>query len=1283
MIHTLKYKEYILKQFLNHNIRDRTEVLYEQANNTAEARPRDFEKNLNQVDKQITEILLKAEKKFAVDPLQRWINNATIRHMYKVIKYWQTMISAIKHKKDFNTSLNNLKKQLPAEYLEQLKQYDSTPTLGLSNIRKELRKQKDLQLQEMRDQEATESAMIAQAEYKSSMHIEQRRSQVRYTKTIYASLRNRFRPPHTLGLTSVIVPTNNGEGVNKEEVITNPYEVENHIINRNIEHFGQAQGTPFTSDKITKMLGYTGVSQQANNIIQGANIEELIQNMGPGEQKILRQLNNGKNTPTISITITQKEFMTGFRKWRESTSTSPSGRHLGHYKALLRAELIDNQPVKNKHKQKKPITNNPKGVEIFKPIYQTAIAALQAGVSLIRWKQVQSSMIEKDPGKPYLHRLRVIHLYEADYNLLLKILWSRKLTWKAHIDGSLHESQAGSRPGRRAIDLVVFKEQKYLYSRLTRTTVLTMDNDAKACYDRIICNLAMLISQYFGMPENACNMQAKTIKDMEFKLKTALGVSTQQYKHSPTTPVHGSGQGSCASPTLWLLISSILMRCLENGAPGMELYPIEKTGNVIRSTIDGFVDDTSLFTNLPFNQHSLETAVNNVQSTTQLWAQLLEASGGKLELQKCFYYVLKWNFTSDGEPIPMSIAEQAAANITPITIKDSFQNKNIPIQQKECNSHHKTLGVYKNMLGDETYQCEILAQKSYNLAQIVNSSHMSKQQARLAYTMIYIPTITYSLAACSYTLQQAGKIQAKALDNFLPVMGWRRTSARALVHGPLELGGINVPHLYAIQGATKLMTLFNHIRGKTALGLLLITNINWVQLISGKGSHILSATDYILYIHNNWILNPQEYMHTCYLTIKTNIFWLPSLQRVNDELLMEAAGKLQFTSKEMRTINNWRMFFQVISLSDICDGYGNKILDSYIQYGKIHTWHQTRESTLKWPLQGCPGKESFKIWRKFITQAFRMQENGIIGKKLEAWVVPTEKQHTIWSTYYSRSRKKIYKATGNGYVTHTCIRAARLKNYFSKEVSTQEIRLPDDAVPATCQETTAEVEIYKYHLEEETTRIQIDRVPREIPHNTYEDFIATKPTWEQDLCSHWQSQAREELEPVLRGTQGSIWMAVESTIHKNSGYYTIVLGCSGNILFQNRGRIEQNSDDIDMSRMHWIGMLSAIINLKLLLQYFNKHNVHDHHCHISSSNCKVVTQINKFQHEPFTIGMYGFSHMDVVLQILEELQILKQHQVHVEIDLIEKAKSKERNDRNQKSQAILQNIAKELLKKIR
>ena len=145
---------------------------------------------------------------------------------------------------------------------------------------------------------------------------------------------------------------------------------------------------------------------------------------------------------------------------------------------------------------------------------------------------------------PILTKLRVIHLYEADYNLILKLLWTRRLTWKAHLTKTLHPCQAGSRPGRSAIDVVVYKEHKYLYSELTRTPLLTMDNDAKACYDRIICNLAMMASQYYGMPVEACQTHAKTLKAMEFHLRTALGVSKKFYKHTTTTPVHGSGRAA-------------------------------------------------------------------------------------------------------------------------------------------------------------------------------------------------------------------------------------------------------------------------------------------------------------------------------------------------------------------------------------------------------------------------------------------------------------------------------------------------------------------------------------------------------------------------------------------------------------------------------------------------------------------------------------------------------------------------------------------------------------------
>jgi hypothetical protein len=38
----------------------------------------------------------------------------------------------------------------------------------------------------------------------------------------------------------------------------------------------------------------------------------------------------------------------------------------------------------------------------------------------------------------------------------------------------------------------------------------TIDNDAKSSYDRIMCNLSMCISQYYGTPNNLCQVQAKT-----------------------------------------------------------------------------------------------------------------------------------------------------------------------------------------------------------------------------------------------------------------------------------------------------------------------------------------------------------------------------------------------------------------------------------------------------------------------------------------------------------------------------------------------------------------------------------------------------------------------------------------------------------------------------------------------------------------------------------------------------------------------------------------------------
>jgi Reverse transcriptase (RNA-dependent DNA polymerase) len=321
-------------------------------------------------------------------------------------------------------------------------------------------------------------------------------------------------------------------------------------------------------------------------ILEGNMENVTLDELSDTTQLILRMLGEDRKVPSIPVDISFEEFCAAFNKWKERTTTSPSGRHLGHYKLLLKLNVIDED-------------NNQISLssQLLNLYYQITIISARLGQTLERWSTVSTCMIEKITGNPRINKLRVIHLFEADYNLILKIIWSRKAVWNAHCHNAINDGQSGSRPGRRAIDVVLTKEMKYQYARFTRSNLATIDNDAKSCYDRIVCSIAMMISQFYGIPDFYCNMQAETLRKTKFHIRTALGDSEEYYIHSNNTPIHGTGQGSCASPAIWLLISSFIMDALQQNATGMTIEDILKTSTAVVEWINGFVDDTSIFTN--------------------------------------------------------------------------------------------------------------------------------------------------------------------------------------------------------------------------------------------------------------------------------------------------------------------------------------------------------------------------------------------------------------------------------------------------------------------------------------------------------------------------------------------------------------------------------------------------------------------------------------------------------------------------------------------------------------
>ena len=79
-------------------------------------------------------------------------------------------------------------------------------------------------------------------------------------------------------------------------------------------------------------------------------------------------------------------------------------------------------------------------------------------------------------------------------------------------------------------------------------------------------------------------------------------------------------------------------------------YHESQLPDYLKKTIIGFVDDKRQYTN-DWVTNCLDTAANNLQEAEQGWEHLLHTTGGQLELTKCAWYCISWDFTPNGIPI--------------------------------------------------------------------------------------------------------------------------------------------------------------------------------------------------------------------------------------------------------------------------------------------------------------------------------------------------------------------------------------------------------------------------------------------------------------------------------------------------------------------------------------------------------------------------------------------------------------------------------------------------------
>ena len=223
-------------------------------------------------------------------------------------------------------------------------------------------------------------------------------------------------------------------------------------------------------------------------------------------------------------------------------------------------------------------------------------ACSQHGLVLTRWLTIHNSMLEKALGNDRLDKLRVIHLFEADLNLLMSILWSRRLLNNEINHKSLSPFQWGGMKGIQGVDPILMKVLSFELSAYTRTSLTEVDKDAASCYDRIVMALSNHRDQQLGMPVGPCQMLGMVLEFARYYVKTANNISAESYQSTAADPLYGPGQGNKLSPPKWTVISTICCNILQTIHSGAMFCDPEDSVHSQRP-IDTYVDDASCWNN--------------------------------------------------------------------------------------------------------------------------------------------------------------------------------------------------------------------------------------------------------------------------------------------------------------------------------------------------------------------------------------------------------------------------------------------------------------------------------------------------------------------------------------------------------------------------------------------------------------------------------------------------------------------------------------------------------------
>ena len=992
-----------------------------------------------------------------------------------------------------------------------------------------------------------------------------------------------------------------------------PKEIEFLLRLRNQRHFGQAEtdGTPFTTESMKHKFNWNASTNEAELVLQGEYEDEEITEITRLMLDNLTRITDVDDSPKF---LTTEEFKGKFRVWRESTSTSPSGRHLGHYKALV--VTIDRSLKEEEREELRNIQE-----AITKCYVHMINYAIKHKYSLERWKTIVNMMIYKEPGNVKIHRLRVIHLYEADLSLLLGVKW-RTVMQNAVQQKTLHQGQYGGLPGRDCTSLTYLEELRFDCAALTRRSLANFDNDATACYDRILMAIASLSGRKYGIHKNVIFVHAKTLEEAEFKLKISTKVSNTSYKHCIKFPIHGTGQGSSNSPMIWCFISCILFDSHEEQAHGI-LFETPDQELVVKMTLVGFVDDSTSSTGAN-DSDTLQDLIRKMKEDAQLWHDLLWCSGGKLELSKCGYHIVHYNFDDSGIPRLMHhpsekiILTDAAGGDVTIGGKNIYQTRTNLGHDKSPGSNGIT--HYKRVL-----------KKGLGIAEAIVKCGGTRDESRMYYDTVWRPAVEYTLSQSFLSDKQLKAIEKACLPKIISKCGYNRMTSRAILGGPANLTGGGIIPLVAATGAGEVLHFVKNWRTpQEDIGKVLRIVYAWNQYQAGVSFPLLEQPDEeISYLQGKVIPSLRKYLSKIDGKLTLDRTYIRKKLRTSDIAIMDIVRQGEFTAVQEHRINCVRLFLGVMYFSEICSIDGMNIRDG-ITTGKNET--EEYVVSLKKARQHLPNTRSWNLWKQAITSV--TIDGTALKEPLGDWTIHHSKSGQ-WKTY-QRNRMvyesvlqedgirkwKQYKRRGSLLMPHTTID----RNEFDPATG---IPVSIRAYPGRFTTRSLPCKV----VTDAKTRRQYG------PTECWDRFISSQPTWIRKFLEEvhfYTDDGHQNIDEMLiqHDKFGQFLSVSDGSVKfHNMSFGWIIATPDGRRLAAGSGPCEGRGNSL---RSEGAGMLAATLFMALISHHMN----HQIKATCISDNKELIRRMtdHKQYKEPYPNATLA-SEYDIIEEIYETCNI--------------------------------------------